>query len=114
MVLPSSRRSNGLRAIALLAACIYLAQYAASPRGFAAPPRIARPCGLGAHDMEPRDSTTVACSGWLQKRCAVLRDTWQPHWCIVRSASLTCYEDQYSEVAKATWDISSAQISAFW
>ncbi|CAE7338484.1 unnamed protein product, partial [Symbiodinium sp. KB8] len=80
MVLPSSRRSNGLRAIALLAACIYLAQYAASPRGFAAPPRIARPAwGVGlspprklspirsAAESSATDSTDTAASSWLKE-----------------------------------------------
>jgi len=79
MVLPSSRRSNGLRAIAVFVACAYLAQHAANPRGFAAPPRIARPAfGVGlspprklsirsAAESSATDSSESAASSWLKE-----------------------------------------------
>ncbi|CAK9064623.1 unnamed protein product [Durusdinium trenchii] len=34
----------------------------------------------------------VLLSGWLEKRLPVLRDTWEPHWCVLRQSSLACYE----------------------
>ena len=35
----------------------------------------------------------VLRSGWLEKRLPVLRDTWEPHWCILTATSLRCYAD---------------------